>query len=112
MEMQFAEANGSAVVALAGRMDTAGVAQIELRFSTLVMPRGRNTVVDMAGVEFLASLGIRLLITAARSLAVKGAKLVVFGVRPAVMEVIETTGMKEVVPVVETEAEAFALLAA
>ncbi len=112
MEIRFGEVGGVGQVALIGRLDTTGVDQIEVRLSASVIQQGRNTVVDMSGVDYISSLGIRLLITTARSLSWKGAKLVAYGVRPAVLEIIETTAMNEIVPVVPTEADALALFRA
>jgi anti-sigma B factor antagonist len=110
MEMQHCDIGDVRKVTLAGRLDSAGVDAIEIRFGAVIVPGGRNTVVDITEVTFLASLGIRMLISTTRALSRKGAKLAVFGPSPAVMEVIETTAVHEIVPVVTSESEAIALV--
>ena len=85
-------------IALNGRLDTAGVDQIEIRFGAMIVPAGKNTVVDITDVTFLASMGIRMLIATTRSLSRKGGKLALYNATPAVREVIETTALTDIIP--------------
>ena len=110
MQIKFDQVEGFNKVALAGRMDTAGVGAVELRFSSGIVPGGRSTMVDMSEVEFLASLGVRMLISTARALSSKGGALVMYGATPAVSDTIETMGFAQIVPLADTEADAIALL--
>lgn len=112
MEMQVIEEGEVLRVALTGRLDTAGVSRIESQFFAAIVPRGRPTIVDLAEVAFLASLGIRMLITTARSLSSRGARIALYNARPEVMEVIEMTALHEIVPTATSEAEAVALVGA
>src|SRR4051812_17307782 len=90
------------LVRLAGRLDSQGVDRIETRFSAAVVAAGRNAVVDMAGVSFMASLGIRMLIANARALAGKGRKLALFAVAQPVMDVLESVAIDQIVPIAST----------
>jgi anti-sigma B factor antagonist len=111
MEMLLSEVGGVRKIALSGRLDSAGVDVIETRFTAATVPVGANILVDLSQVAFLASLGVRMFISTTRALSWKGAKMVLFGANPAVMETIETMGFDDIVPVVPSEAEALALLA-
>ncbi len=97
---------------LQGRLDAPTVDRIEVKVNASAVAPGRDLLVDLGGVEFIASLGIRLLITAARSLKAKGAHMVLFGAQPLVLEVLEHTAIDQIVPVAADEAAARALLAA
>jgi anti-anti-sigma factor len=110
MDLQITELDEIVRVALTGRLDTAGVSRIEPQFFAGIVPRGRPTIVDLGEVEFLASLGIRMLISTARSLSTKGARIAMFNATPGVMEVIEMTSLNEIVPVSGSEEEAVALV--
>jgi anti-anti-sigma factor len=103
------EINGVTKVALDGRLDTAGVGAIETMFTAMIVPAGRPAIVDLADVSFLASLGVRMFISTARSAAAKGGRVVFFAATPAVSEIIDTMGLAEIIDVVGTEAEALAL---
>lgn len=112
MNLEISDVSGVTKAAFAGRLDTASVNALEGRFTTDVVPAGKNTIVDLSGVSFIASLGIRMLLTVARGLTGRGAGLVLFGATPEVFEIIETTAISDIIPVVGTEAEAVATFAA
>jgi anti-sigma B factor antagonist len=111
MEMQHSDVGDVRKVVLAGRLDTAGVDRIETRFGAAIVPAGKNTVVDLTDVTFLASMGIRMLIATTRSLSRKGSKLVMYGATPGVKEVIETTALTDIIPLAENEGEAIGIVA-
>lgn len=97
---------------LRGRLDAGTVDRIEVKLNAAAVAPGHDLLVDLSGVDFLASMGIRLLITAARSLKAKGARMVLFGAQPLVHEVLEHVAIDQVIPVVPDEAQARAALAA
>jgi anti-anti-sigma factor len=97
-------------VALMGRLDAVGVEKIGIGFQAATAARGRPTIIDMSGVEFIASLGLGMLLSAARSLHGRGARTVIVNPQPFVMKVLETAHMPSVIPVVSSVAEAEALL--
>ncbi len=111
MDMQFSEADGVTKVVLDGRLDTSAVNDVELRFVAGIVPKGQSVVVDLSRVTFMASLGIRMLLSTARAVSGRGAKFVMFSPLPAVLEIIETTALSEIIPVLGSESEALAAVA-
>ena len=109
--MQFTDVGGVTKAVLAGRLDSYSVNDIEARFVASIVPKEQNAIVDLSDVSFIASLGIRMLLGTARTLGRSNARFIMFGAKGSVMEVIETTSLTEIIPVVDTEAEALALLA-
>ncbi len=97
-------------VALAGRLDTAGVDVVETRFGAAIVPNGKDTIVDLSEVTFLASMGIRMLISTTRALSRKGGKLVMYGAVPGVKDVIETAALTEIIPLAGDESDALKLV--
>ena len=110
MDMQHSDIGNVRRVVLAGRLDTAGVDLIETRFGAIIVPAGRNTVVDISQVSFLASMGIRMLISTTRSLSRKGGKIALYGATPAVREVIDTVALTDIIPLADSEDEAIGLV--
>lgn len=109
MEMKVTDARDGVVdVALIGRLDTPGVAGIELSFTATLVPRAARAVVDMSGVEFIGSMGIRMFISVARALAKKQGKLVLYGPRPLVKEVFNTVALGEIISLQSDAAGALA----
>jgi anti-anti-sigma factor len=97
---------------LAGRLDSSTVGAVEIPFTAAVAASGRSALLDLSGVEFLSSLGIRLLLSCARVVTRRGGRLVLFGAQPMVTEVLTAMALQEILPMAETEAEAMALLPA
>ncbi len=97
-------------VALLGKLDVAGEQQIGDQFRELLEARNTSFIVDMSGVSYLASWGIRLLFAGAKSLAADQRKLVVVSPQPMVQEVLLTSGTVKVIPIVSNVDEALKLL--
>lgn len=95
---------------LRGRLDAAGVGEVEVRFTSLTVPRAKPLLLDMSEVAFLASLGLRMLLTVAKALDGRGAKMVLLSPQPAVREVLKLTGFDDLLPVYDDEGKAAAFL--
>jgi anti-anti-sigma factor len=105
MELDVSIIEGTVTrVSLNGRLDAAGADRIDMRFTVAVVAPGRPAVVDLSGVSFLASMGIRLLISAARGLHTKGTKLVLFGANELVQDVLDQAALDQIIPITTTEA--------
>ena len=92
-------ADGTDLVQLAGRLDSVGVASIEAALSAAIAAGGARVLVDLSQVTFLASIGIRALLTHARALARRGGSLALVGPRAVVAEVLDVTGIGKIIPV-------------
>jgi anti-sigma B factor antagonist len=93
-------------VILKGRLDTPGVDRVETRFVAALVPSGRNALVDLSGVEFIGSLGVRMFIAVARGLGMKNARLVLMAPQEQVREVFEHVSLSDLIPVCADETEA------
>jgi anti-anti-sigma factor len=96
-------------VALFGRLDADGVGRIETALTDQVVARRKPAVIDITGVEFIASMGIGMLISLAKSMGVHGLGLAVVAVGPA-SEILKLAEMPRIFPVVGTRDEAFRAL--
>lgn len=98
-------------VRLAGRLDTDGAAAIEVRFNAATSAAAENAIVDLSQVTFIASMGIGILIGAARALRDREHAMVVVA-RDLVAEALRSTGFDEIVPIVDSLDDALVRLAA
>jgi anti-sigma B factor antagonist len=87
---------------LFGRLDTAGVDRIEARFNALTVARGRDAVIDLEDLDLITSMGIRMLLTAAKSLAMRGHKLVLLNPQGVVDETLRATDLYAVIAMART----------
>ncbi|HEY4265806.1 MAG TPA: STAS domain-containing protein [Micropepsaceae bacterium] len=106
MEIEILLTGNIARIRLRGRLDTPGVDRIESQFTSSVVPDGRNTVVDLREVSFIASMGLRMFIGIAKQLRRQNARMVLFAPQSQVSEVFHTVLLREIVPIVADEAEA------
>ena len=95
-------------IVLSGRLDTPGVDQVETRFTAAIVPGGKSAIVDLSGVEFIASMGIRMFIAVARTLSVKEGNIALYAPQELVKEVFDNVSMGDIVPIAATEDEAIA----
>jgi anti-sigma B factor antagonist len=85
--------------------------EIELSFTSHTVPRAKPLLLDISDVTFLASLGLRMLLTVAKALDRRGAKTVLLSPQPAVREVLKLSGFDQLMPVHNDEETALAFLA-
>jgi len=85
--------DGIEKITLAGRLDSAGAQQIDLRFTGLTTTRPALVVVDLSQVSFLASIGIRTLVASAKALARRGGRMVLASPQPPVEQVLKLAGI-------------------
>ena len=104
-------AGGVTNVILRGRLDTKGAETIDLPFSVIAGAK-RAIVVDLSEVDFLASLGIRVLLTGAKTVQRKGGKLVIFVPDGNVLMVLKTAGMETLIPMFQEYDAAIAAVGA
>ena len=95
------------LVKLAGPLDIAGAGEIDMPFSIISGKHGK-VIVDLAAVTFLASIGIRVLVKAARTIGSKKGRLVVFSPTDDARRVLRSTGIDTIIPVVADQAAAIA----
>lgn len=82
----------AATVTMIGRLDISGAEVVALPLATLSGSKSA-LFVDMAGVTFIASIGLRHLVSAAKAVGRRGGRLIVLNPTAAVTEVITTSGL-------------------
>jgi anti-anti-sigma factor len=92
-------------IALDGRLDADGVAAIETDFQEAAA-ESPNLIVDMTDVPFVASLGIRMLVNAAKAQEHLGGKMVLAGIDEMTQTILHTTGINFLIPWFATLEEA------
>jgi anti-anti-sigma factor len=106
MKMKLAELDGVVQITLSGRMDMLGVEDVSGPFNDAVGERKALVAVDLSQVDFMASVGLRLLFANARNLHQHGGKMALAAAQPDVQTVLDATGVPKVIPVYTTLSEA------
>src|SRR5262245_38455247 len=87
-------------VRLSGRLDLEGTQSISEKFTFTTTARKAKVIVDLSEVTFLASVGIRLLLTSARAQANRGGQLILASPQPSVRKVLEASGIDQLIALV------------
>ena len=109
MEIAIEEMGSAAKVVLTGRLDISGADVVALPLATLSGSKS-GLIIDLSGVSFLASIGIRHLVSATKALARRGGRLVLLNPTAIVSEVLVTSGVSDLMPIVQSEGEAQSLI--
>ena len=103
MEIHYSELdNGIGLIKLSGKLDIVGAGEIETKFTGYCAGENVRVVVDLSEVDFLASIGIRLLVLTAKSVATRGGKMVLLNPISEVHSVLEITGIPAIIPISST----------
>ena len=89
------------IIKLTGRLDLQGVNEIDEEFKALYSNLSGCLFVDMSEVEFLASLGMRMLMMAAKKLHQSGGKVVVIKPQEVVENALRMSGLDQVIAIVD-----------
>jgi len=103
------DAGPTARVSLTGKLDIAGADVIALPLATLSGSKS-GLLIDMSGVTFITSIGIRHLVSASKVLARRSGRLVLLKPTEAVAEVLIASGVSDLLTVVYSEREAVAAM--
>jgi anti-sigma B factor antagonist len=95
--------SGVTLVELAGRMDVPGALKADPAFTEIAQENLR-VMVDLTKLDFLASLGIRTLVTTSKTLRAKEGNLVLFSPQPNIEQVLHSSGIDTIIPVVKDRA--------
>jgi anti-anti-sigma factor len=113
MELIYSDLDdGVRKIDLTGRLDIEGADAIDLRFTALTSTAQAFVIVDLAGVDFLASIGIATLVRNAKAARLRKGNLVLLNPRPNVAQVLASTRINQILRVCLTLEEARAAVRA
>jgi len=92
LEIRQEEAGGIRVLALTGRLDTETAADFELAVQDLLGAGERHFLVDVSGIGYVSSAGLRVLLSLAKQLDGGKGSLRLCGLSAAVRQVFDVAG--------------------
>lgn len=98
---------------LTGRLDIQGTEEISSEFTKLNAEAKQNVMIDLSEVSFLASMGIRELISNAKALQRRGGRMILYvGNNALIAKILETTNIGELLPLFKDKEDAKKVFAA
>jgi len=87
-------------IMISGRLDVEGTNSVAAKLEELARAPKKGVVVDLSALKFLASIGIRAIITSAKAVKERGGKMVlVVDDGSTVKMSLQATGIDQLVPV-------------
>ena len=96
MEFTQEQAGEVAIVKLAGRLDSSAAQPAEENFTQMLGTGAPRLAIDMSGLEYISSAGLRVLLVVAKKVQQAQGKMVLFGLAPNVREVFSVSGFDRI----------------
>lgn len=104
---------GSVLVCrLSGRLDANAADPLTEALLPLLNEPGRQVLLNLESLDYISSIGLRVLVKAAKSVKGSGGALKLCSASPAVRKVLEISGMDQLLDLRETEPAALAAFGA
>ena len=102
MEYRFTRRETAAIFILVGRIDAAGALRLSTALKEHLTPGDRAVLIDLAGVAYMSSAGIRVFVGLKKTLQERQGHLLLCSVQPAVLKILGITGFDRIFSVCPT----------
>jgi len=96
MEVNIRKEEKVLVVSVTGRMDAVSAPDFDTQVEERVDKGETSLVLDLSGLDYISSAGLRSMLTLAKKLKTKEGDLVLFGLQDVVNEVFEVSGFSTI----------------
>jgi anti-anti-sigma factor len=105
-KIQVSQAGDAHVVSIDGSLADDGNTKAKEAFLQLLGERPSRIVVDLAGMDYISSSGIGLLVSVLRRCRQRGTSMAVCGLRPEILELFKLTRLSQVFEVFDQRSAA------
>ena len=92
MKTTIEELNDRFLVTLEGELDTVAAVEVNERLQPLYQANGKNVDIDCKDLEYIASSGLRILVSLVKGAKAGGSKVVLHHVNENIKDVFQMTG--------------------
>jgi anti-sigma B factor antagonist len=84
---------GGYVVTLNGRLDGITAADCDEKITSLLQPATKAVILDMTGLDYISSMGVRLILKTRKFIEENGGKVYVVNMQPQIKKVLEIVNL-------------------
>jgi anti-sigma B factor antagonist len=106
MKTALQHADNSTIVTVTGNVDALTAAELSRVLTSQIHEGYANLVVDLIGVEFMSSAGLRALLGAVKEARSSGGDLRITSTNPGIDKVLKMSGFHNIAKVFPSQAEA------
>ena len=92
METKIQQLEDKILVTFTGELDTAAAGEVEKKLQSLYNSNGLDVLIDCTDLEYIASSGLRILISILKGAKANGSKVTLKNVNDDIMNVFKLTG--------------------
>jgi anti-anti-sigma factor len=96
MDIEVKKLKRVTVLEIQGRIDSATADEFENQLSAVIEAGKTNVILDLSAVDFLASAGLRVMVTAHKTLQSYGGQLCIAAPSSQVVETLDITGLNAI----------------
>ncbi len=108
MEITTTSKDNATTLSLNGRIDTATAPELEQAINKVIDGGQRKVLLDFAGVTYISSGGLRVLLATAKKLKNPGDKFGICALSPEVLKILKLAGFTSIFSIYASEGEALA----
>ena len=108
MKIQDHKKGAITVIEVEGRLDSVTSNELEKEILSLLQSGESNLLIDFAGLDYISSAGLRVLLMAAKKAKTAGGQVVLANLVNNVKEVFDIAGFNNIFPIFQSQDEALA----
>jgi len=106
MEIETAKEKSTVVFSVKGKIDAVTAPQFEKALASLIVQGENNFLLDLSGLEYISSAGLRGILATAKQLKPKGGNMIFSGLKGPVKDVFNISGFGTIFKIFETREDA------
>ena len=106
MELNSSKHGDLNLVQVSGRLDANSSPELEKELVTLLESGEKDFLIDLAELDYISSVGLRVLLMAAKKAKASNGKVALNSLRDHVLEVFEIAGFTAIFPIYSSREEA------
>jgi len=110
IQIETRQVNNVLLIEMSGRLDSPSASEAEDRLLNIVEGKDEHVLLKLEKLEYVTSVGLRVLVRLAKLLQESGGKLMICDARGLVKEAFEIFGLNDLAKIYGTEKEALAAL--
>jgi len=102
MEINTIKENNIPVVSVKGRIDAVTAPEFEKNLSDLITAGDKTLLVNLSGLEYISSAGLRSILATAKRLKAENGRIIFAGLQGPVEEVFKISGFHSIFTIFDT----------
>jgi anti-anti-sigma factor len=102
MEIAVTQESTVAVFSITGRLDALSAPDVEKKLNRWLEQNETRLVIDLEGLDYISSAGLRILLSAAKKMKTREGVLFLARLQAGVKQVFDISGFASIIPIYET----------